>query len=182
MQRARKSARFVRPEYDPPAEACVGGFVLKTLNPSYVQDDYEAVMTSRARLRDFFGIGDPWPSETLSVEDNLRDLEWHADEFRRRSSFAYTVIDPEEPGCAGCVYVFPPTRVGYDVELFMWLRSDRYSTNKETDFRGELKDWICSLWHFNSIGMPGCEMSWQKWNTLQSCNQGIPNPYGPACP
>ena len=85
--------------------------------------DYEAVMASRTRLHESFCVGDSWPPETLSVEDNQRDLEWPADELKRRSSITYTVIDPEMSGCA---YVCPPTRVGYDVELFMWLRSDRF--------------------------------------------------------
>ena len=90
MQFPQHSDQFRR-KYDPPTEALVGGFILRVLNPSYVQDeDYEAVMASRTRLHEFFGVGDPWPPETLSVEDNRRDLEWHADEFKRRSSFTYT--------------------------------------------------------------------------------------------
>jgi hypothetical protein len=89
MQFTQHSDQFRR-KYDPPTEALVGGFILRVLNPSYVQDDYEAVMASRTRLHEFFGVGDLWPPETLSVEDNRRDLEWHADEFKRRSSFTYT--------------------------------------------------------------------------------------------
>jgi hypothetical protein len=180
VQLTQHSYQFVRREYDPPTEALVGGFILRALNPSYVQDDYEAVMSSRTRLHEFFGIGDPWPPETMSVEDNKRDLEWHADEFKRRSSFTYTVIDPEMSGCAGCVYLFPPTRIGYDVELFMWLRSDRYLTDREVAFRSELRDWICGVWHFDNIGMPGCEVSWQEWNSFRSSNRAMPSPYGPA--
>jgi len=103
---------------------------------------YEAVIASRTRLHESFCVGDSWPPETMSVEDNQRDLEWHADELKRRSSFTYTVIDPEMSGCAGCVYVYPPTRVGYDVELFMWLRSDRYSTDREVDFRRQRSDLV----------------------------------------
>jgi hypothetical protein len=112
----------------------------------------------------------------LCLSRTIDGIEWHADEFKRRSSFTYTVIDPEMSGCAGCVYVYPPTRVGYDVELFMWLRSDRYSTDREVHFRSELKDWICGVWHFNSIGMPGCEVSWQEWNTFRSNNRAMPSP------
>ena len=42
----------------------------------------------------------------LCLSRTIDGIEWHADEFKRRSSFTYTVIDPEMSGCAGCVYVY----------------------------------------------------------------------------
>jgi hypothetical protein len=45
MQFTQHSDQFRR-KYDPPTGALVGGFILRVLNPSYVQDDYEAVMAA----------------------------------------------------------------------------------------------------------------------------------------
>jgi hypothetical protein len=34
-----------------------------------------------------------WP-DNRSLEDNLRDLQAHADDFENRAGFTYTVLDP----------------------------------------------------------------------------------------
>lgn len=163
-----------------PHEANVEGFVLRPLNPSFVAVDYEAVMGGRDRLKDFFGLNDPWPPASMTIADNLHDLQWHESEFLRRSSFTYTVLEPGETRCAGCVYVYPPTRIGYDVELFAWLRADRYSTDDEHRFISRLKEWLAGVWDLRSIGMPGREIPWEDWNRLPSNNRTMPSPPGGA--
>lgn len=168
---------WIRGNFKPPTEACANRFQLKVLGPQYVEEDFKAVMVSRGRLRDFFGTGDVWPSEHMTLEDNRHDLEWHKSEFERQSSFTYTVREFDRSEVAGCVYVYPPTRLGYDVELFAWLRSDRYSTEQESRFVLGLKDWLRSEWHFTNIGMPGYEVSWLDWNKLPPNHRKMPTPY-----
>ena len=46
-------------------------------------------MTSREQLWEQFGQGWGWPSEDLTLEQDLIDLAWHQKEAQRRSSFTY---------------------------------------------------------------------------------------------
>ena len=55
-----------------------------------VEKDYEAVIESRDLLRSMFG-GD-WPRDGFTLEENLKDLERHQQEFLDREAFAYTVV------------------------------------------------------------------------------------------
>ncbi len=64
---------LVPPTFEPPAEATVGGLVLKTLTVDDVYPDYEAVMESAIRLQGLFRPGDPWP-KGLTQEEDLVDL------------------------------------------------------------------------------------------------------------
>jgi hypothetical protein len=42
----------------------------------------------------------------MSLDENLRDLRRHADDFQRRVGFTYTVLDDEDR-VIGCVYIYP---------------------------------------------------------------------------
>ena len=37
-------------------------------------------------------------------------------------AFAYTVFDIADARCLGCMYINPPTKPGYDAEVFLWVR------------------------------------------------------------
>ena len=65
-----------------------------------------------------------WHELTMDADErfirgacDLADLEWHEAEFLGRRSFAYTVMDPTETECLGCVYVYP-LAVGTGIRLF----------------------------------------------------------------
>jgi hypothetical protein len=49
----------------------------------------------------------------MSLDENLRDLRRHADDFERHVGFTYTVLDDEEV-VIGCVYIYP-SRANPDV-------------------------------------------------------------------
>jgi hypothetical protein len=42
----------------------------------------------------------------MSLDENLRDLGSHADDFEQRAGFTYTVLDDEDV-VVGCVYIYP---------------------------------------------------------------------------
>ena len=46
--------------------------------------------------------GGNWPHE-MSLEDNLRDLEQHAQDFAKRRGFTYTVLSSDADEVIGCV-------------------------------------------------------------------------------
>ncbi len=79
--------------------------LLRTLRASDVELNYEAVMASREMLHLRSGGG--WPREGFTLEENLADLQQHEAEFHARTSFTYTVMDPTQTRCLGCVYIYP---------------------------------------------------------------------------
>ncbi len=79
--------RLVPPDFVVPLRLETGDFVLRPLLITDVVKDYDAVMTSVARLRTIFSRQTRWP-EGLSFEDDLIDLGWHHKEFKVRRSFA----------------------------------------------------------------------------------------------
>ena len=79
-------------------------FKIRILTINDVVKDYDAVMSSIDHLKGVFGPNNPWPDVDLTLEQDLIDLGWHQKEFQIRSSFAYTVMRPDESRCLGCPY------------------------------------------------------------------------------
>jgi hypothetical protein len=43
----------------------------------------------------------------MTPDENEADLQRHADDFRNRTGFTYTVLDPVSRDVIGCVYIYP---------------------------------------------------------------------------
>ena len=98
-------------------------FLVRPLRASDVTLDYDAVISSRAEL--LLGSGGTWPREEFTLEENLADLQRHEQEHRDRVAFTYTVMNPAETECLGCIYIGPLERLlGQDGESGEYL-SDR---------------------------------------------------------
>lgn len=107
-----------------PTELETKEFVLLPLTPAHVELDYTAVMSNREMLRQWSGSA--WPADDFSLNDNLHDLEWHYREHQERTAFTYTVLNPAQDVCLGCVYVRPlgeviPTAVGQQALARFWV-------------------------------------------------------------
>ena len=113
---------FVPPDFTVPIRLEHPQFTLRPLLISDVVKDYEAVMTSVAHLQGLFGPRSNWPAPTMSIEQDLIDLGWHHKEFQKRSSFAHTMVAPDESRCLGCTYIYPTERAGYGAEAYCWVR------------------------------------------------------------
>lgn len=118
-----------------------------TLNENDVQEDLHAVNSSRDLIRRT--RGGSWPSTELILEENLRDLKWHAQESRDCSSFAYAVRDAEGE-YVGCFYLYPfgmktkwrDELSGHDVDANWWVTEDAYKKGDyEVLYRG-FKGWM----------------------------------------
>ena len=144
-------AGFVVPERLETAE-----FRLRMLTVRDVIADYEAVTTSAAHLKTVFP-GGGWP-DGLTLEQNLIDLGWHQKEFQRRSSFAYTVVDPSERRVLGCVYIDPTRQPGCDAEATLWARQSELATGLETRLVTAVRDWLARLWPFQRVAYPGRDL------------------------
>jgi hypothetical protein len=140
-------------------------FRMRILTVNDVVKDYDAVMTSAARLRERFPFWG-WPDPAMSLEQDLIDLGWHQKEAQLRRSFNYAVMAPDESRVLGCVYVDPPEKHGADAEVYMWVRADEEEGDLEEVLEGVVREWLASDWPFESIRWPGREISWEEWDAL----------------
>jgi hypothetical protein len=120
-----------------------------------VVKDYDAVMTSVDHLRGVFGEQDTWPLKNLTFEQDLIDLGWHQKEFQKKSSFAYTIMAPDENECLGCLYIYPSTNEDYDAKVYIWVRKSAYEEGLDPIVFAELQKWIEDEWPFKRVVYPG---------------------------
>ena len=117
---SRSKRQFVPEEFTVPSELVTANFTLRMLSVDDVEKDFEAVTSSAERLRKVWPDSG-WP-DGLTLRQNLVDLGWHEKEFKNRTSFAYTMVAPDESQVLGCVYFYPTDKAGYDAEVFLWVR------------------------------------------------------------
>ncbi|MFT4819688.1 MAG: hypothetical protein ACI8PP_001822 [Candidatus Pseudothioglobus sp.] len=154
-----------------PASAIINaGFKTKNfkVRPLTVNDlvkDYDAVMSSVGHLNAVFDPNDTWPTADLTLEQDLIDLGWHQKEFQNRSSFTYTVMNPDESTCLGCVYIYPSQKAHYDASVFLWIRQS-HSALLDDQLLLDVKTWIDAHWWFTSVAYPGRQPTWEQWELL----------------
>jgi hypothetical protein len=147
------NAPLVPASFEVPVGLETDRYQLRMLTVHDVIKDYEAVMSSVAHLKGVLDPGSSWP-EGLSLEQNLIDLGWHQKEFQRRSSFAYTVVRPDEKQCLGCIYIYPSTDA--DVDVFLWVRADEFESLDE-HLNQTIRNWMTTNWPFKKVSYPGRE-------------------------
>lgn len=156
---------FVPKDYIVPTSLKSEQFQLQILSPKVGEIDYEAVMSSKIRLRNVFGSSTEWPSENLTLEDNINDLTRHQKEFEHREAFAYTVLDLSGERCLGCVYIEPSDKSTFDCVVYLWVRDSHIKL--DSDLFAIIKNWIKTSWPFEKVIFPGRDISWDKWNEIE---------------
>ena len=139
---------------------------LRMLTVNDVVKDHDAVMTSVDHLKGVFGPHSKWPTKELTFEQDLIDLGWHQKEFQRQTSFAYTVMNIDESQCLGCVYIVPTGKIGYDAEVYMWVRKSEFDKGLDLILFDSVKKWVEKEWQFKNVAYPGREIDWPKWESL----------------
>ena len=100
-------AEFVPPDFEVPLGLETSEFVLEPLGPEHNERDYDAWTSSMGHIAATAGYPDgSWPRE-MTRDENRVDLQRHADDFRTRKEFTYTVLDPASRDVIGCVYIYP---------------------------------------------------------------------------
>ena len=100
-------AEFVPPDFEVPLGLETSEFVLEPLGPEHNERDYDAWTSSMGHIAATAGYPDgSWPRE-MTRDENRVDLQRHADDFRTRKGFTYTVLDPASRDVIGCVYIYP---------------------------------------------------------------------------
>lgn len=139
-------AAFVPRDFDPPTTLVTDRFRLEPLGPQHNEADHAAWRSSIEHIRATPGYPDgDWPPlEGMSAEENLADLEGHAEDFAARRGFTFTVLDPDDGDVIGCAYLYPTSSEDHDVSVQSWVRADR--AHLDTPLADALADWIAADW------------------------------------
>ncbi len=156
--------QFVPKDFQVPQLLETSRMRLRMLKVSDVVKDYDAVMSSVEYLQktQTFGLNQKWP-KGLTLEQNLIDLGWHQKEFQMRSTFAYTVMNPDESQCLGCIYIEPSSNPNYEAMVFLWVRQSEVASGLDAHLSETVKKWIIEKWCFKTVAYPGREISWENW-------------------
>jgi hypothetical protein len=160
---------FVPEDFVVPLHIEQAKYVLRPLTTDDVEKDYDAVMSSRESLRHIFLENDvEWPADTMTLQDNLRDLERHQKDFEQRSGFTYTMETPDAKLCLGCVYIYPCLRGGYDAQVHYWVRDNVKAQGLEKELGAFLRQWLRDVWPFQHPVFPGRDITWRDWEALKN--------------
>ena len=137
---------FVPAGFHPPPGLAAGEFRLEPLGPQHNDRDFAAWTSSMDHIHRSPGYADRrWP-HTMSLAENLADLERHAREFVERSGFTYTVLD-ETDDVVGCLYIYPCDDGVHDAFVLSWVRESQ--APKDGDVRRAVAEWLTSdAWPF----------------------------------
>jgi hypothetical protein len=133
------------------------GFRLAPLGPQHNEADYAAWTDSIDHIRATPGFtGRSWP-HPMSLEDNLHDLERHAQDFAGRRGFTYTVLGTGSDEVIGCVYIYPlkdeepgaGTEGVQGAAVRSWARADRAQLDRVV--YDAVLAWLERDWPFPSI-------------------------------
>ncbi|MEM7343365.1 MAG: N-acetyltransferase [Chloroflexota bacterium] len=146
-----------------PAKLVTDEFLIRPLLVTDVELDYAAVMESKEFLRKWEQTG--WPEDDFTVADNLKDLQKAEHKHVNREAFTFTVMDPTETECLGCVYIFPrmarwlsqaeATPLGevkwenYEAVILFWVRQARLAEAMDRKLLDVLRSWFEQAWPFD---------------------------------
>lgn len=157
---------FVPDDFVVPHLLEADGFNIRPITIDDAVKDYDAVMTSIDRLRDVYYRAPGWPSDDLSLMQNLIDLAWHHKERQLRNSFCYIAVTPDDKVELACIYIDPPVKVGFDAEIQMWVRSSEAHTGLDERVYQTVREWIARVWPWKKVAYPGREYTREEWDAM----------------
>jgi hypothetical protein len=148
---------FVPADFAVPGGLMAGEFRLEPLGPEHNAADYAPWTASIGHIQatpGFAGTGWPHP---MSLAENLRDLERHAQDFAGRRGFTYTVLSTGTGEVIGCVYIYPPrgespggaSAGDHDAAVSSWVRAD--CAELDPVLYHTVRAWLERDWPFRSI-------------------------------
>ena len=91
--------------------------------------------------------------QLVAASDDLgrepRRPQRHADDFRKRTGFTYTVLDRLSGDVVGCVYIYPVRDSEHDARVRSWVRASR--ADLDVPLWRSVGDWIAAVWPFRSV-------------------------------
>src|SRR4030095_4000054 len=155
---------LVPPGFQVPLRLDADGFHLRMLTVNDLVKDYDAVMTSAARLKGSMRPGSSWPGG-LPLEGDLVALGWNQREFRLRRSFCYTMMSPNEAICLGACYIYPSEKTNFDAKAFWWVRTSALADGFDERLGNTFRDWLRDCGPSNRVASPGRDISWDEWRS-----------------
>lgn len=149
--------------FHPPMLLTTDRVRLEPLSPDHVELDFAALMGSREHLLQTLDWN-PWPRADFTIEENLKDLERHFQEFEDREAYAYTVLTPDGSECIGCIYINPFPKEGLfgndnprRARMIYWVVEDGLATDLDRHLLESVLSWIESDWPYEWVAMPAYE-------------------------
>jgi hypothetical protein len=140
---------LVPTDFDVPLGLETSQFVLEPLGPEHNERDYAAWTSSMGHIAATPGFGDStWPRE-MTLDENRADLQRHADDFRARKGFTYTVLHPSGRDVIGCVYIYPVPDGDEDASALSWVRESH--AHLDTPLWRAVSEWLEADWPFASV-------------------------------
>ncbi len=140
---------FVPQDFEPPTGLTAERFVLEPLDPKHNEQDFEAWSSSIPHIRSTPGFREGnWP-RPMTLDENRRDLERHANDFANRAGFTYTVLEPARRAVIGCVYIYPDKDGDREATVLSWVRA----SHAELDgaLRALVSSWLAERWPFERV-------------------------------
>ena len=132
--------------------------------------EYEAHISSVDAIRQQLpNLSSRWPSKTFSMEQQARRVGYEARNFAFRHAFAYCVTQPVDiPLALGAVYIVPTHKLGFEAEVFIWVRDSEMGSGLREELYHYCQQWIASDWPFSEgkVLLPGHNISWDDWQAL----------------
>jgi RimJ/RimL family protein N-acetyltransferase len=142
-------AEFVPADFDVPLGIETSEFSLEPLGPAHNDSDYDAWTSSMQHIAATPGFPwGSWPRE-MTADENRADLERHAEDFRTRKGFTYTVLDSATHDVIGCVYVYPARDTEHDARALSWVRESH--AHLDTPLWRAVSDWLAADWLFANV-------------------------------
>lgn len=142
-------AEFVPHDFEVPLALATSEFVLEPLGPEHNERDYEAWTSSLEHIVETPGFPwGSWPRE-MTPDENREDLERHADDFRDRKGFTYTVLDPADRDVIGCVYIYPLRDSDDTAIVRSWVRKSH--ARLDVPLWRAVTEWLESRWPFTAV-------------------------------
>ena len=141
---------------DPPAALVTKWFRLEMLAPPHNERDHEAWMSSIEHIHATPGFAPPdwgddsWPT-SMTLGENLADLEKHSAEFLACEAFAYSVLDGDD--VIGCVYIDPDDSGATEAMVRSWVRAS--CADRDLDLAAAIDQWLHEAWPLRSRRWPG---------------------------
>ena len=140
---------LVPPDFDGPLGLETSVFVLEPLGVEHNEQDYDAWTSSMEHIAATPGWEDSsWPRE-MTLDENRADLQGHADDFRNRKGFTYTVLDPASRDVIGCVYIYPLPDSDHDARALSWVRESH--AHLDAPLWRAVSEWLETDWPFASV-------------------------------
>jgi len=141
---------FVPDDFVVPQGLAGPGFRLEPLGPQHNEADHGAWTSSIDHIRTTpgFAAGRWPPVGGLSLAENLRDLQRHADDFERRVGFTYTVLDDEDR-VIGCVYIYPSRSEARVAQVDSWVSAS--CAELDLPLHDAVANWLDAGWPFAEV-------------------------------